>query len=241
MNICIAQIQSERGNIQSNIECHKQWIARVITNNADFIFFPELSLTSYEPTLAHTLATAQNDPRLDDFQQLSNLHNIGIGIGMPTRSPSGGIRISMVLFQANKARQTYSKQYLHSDELPYFEQGQEQIVVNIHDNSIAPAICYESLQEEHVEKAVALGATLYAASVAKSQRGIHRAYEHYPRIAKTYAIPVLMSNCIGYCDNFESAGQSAVWNKSGVVIAQLSGDSEGLLMYNTETDAAVTI
>lgn len=112
----------------------------------------------------------------------------------------------MVIFQPNMTRQTYSKQNLHSDEKPYYIGGSEQIILTIKEKKIALAICYESLQTEHSKNANELGADLYLASVAKSQNGIEKAKAHFPKIANEFSMPVLMSNCIGYCDNFESVG-----------------------------------
>lgn len=71
---------------------------------------------------------------------------------------------------------------------------------------------------------------------AKSHTGINKAYKHYPEVAKKYRIPVLMSNCIGECDNFISAGYSSVWTKEGKLITQLESQSEGIMVFDTETE-----
>ncbi len=49
-------------------------------------------------------------------------------------------------------------------------------------------------------------------------------------------MPVLMSNCIGFCDNFESVGQRAIWRKDGVLAGQLDSTDEGILIINTKTE-----
>lgn len=232
MKICIAQTKSEKGNIKRNIENHKEWIKIAISEKADLIVFPELSLTGYEPDLAKELATNQNDERLNDFQKISDLNKIAIAAGLPTKSEFG-ILISMVIFQPNGTRRTYSKQKLHSDEKPYFIEGKEQIILKIKNSKIAPAICYESLQPEHSKNANKLGADLYLASVAKSQVGIEKAFGHFPKIAFKYSMPTLLCNSIGHCDNFESAGQSSIWDNNGILIGQLDNKSEGILVYDT--------
>ncbi|MDN5202788.1 carbon-nitrogen hydrolase family protein [Fulvivirgaceae bacterium BMA10] len=238
MKICVAQIKSEKGNIEYNIAHHKRWIDTAISCEADLIVFPELSLTGYEPELAGELATDQNDMRLDEFQQMSDLNKIAIGIGLPAKSRSG-ISIGIIFFQPHQPRQTYAKQKLHSDELPYFVEGAEQLIITIEDVKIAPAICYESLQSEHAENAIRLGAELYMASVAKSHEGIRKAFIHFPQIAKKYTMPVLMANCVGYCDNFESAGQTSVWDETGTLIGRLDKRNEGILIFDTETKELV--
>src|SRR5689334_15189789 len=115
MKIAIAQLQPIKGDVASNIELHKKLITLAVSHHADAIFFPELSITGYEPELAKELATNQDDQRFDDFQKISDVNNITIGIGVPTKSLSG-IRISMIIFQRDKQRETYSKQQLHADE-----------------------------------------------------------------------------------------------------------------------------
>ena len=234
MKIGIVQTKSEKGNIESNSASHKKWIEIAVSEKADLIAFPELSLTGYEPKLAKELATDPNDSRLNEFQKISDFNQITIAVGLPTKSDLG-ILISMVIFQPNQARSIYSKQKLHSDEKPYFIEGKEQTLLTLKDMKIAPAICYESLQPEHSEYASELGAVLYLASVAKSQTGIEKAFTHFPKIANKYSMPVLMSNCIGYCDTFKSAGQSAIWNKNGVLIGKLDDQKEGILIYDTKT------
>ncbi len=224
-----------KGNVSANIDIHVKLIELALTLNAEAIFFPELSLTGYEPELAKTLATNQNDHRLDIFQQLSNSNSIIIGLGLPTEIESH-IRISMIIFEPNKARITYSKQQLHTDEFPYFESGVDQVLIKTNNKNIAPAICYESLQTTHSEKAFKLGADIYVASVAKSENGIEKAFKHYPAIAKQYTMPVLMSNCVGFCDNFLSVGKSSVWTKKGELVGQLDDNTEGILIFDTETE-----
>jgi predicted amidohydrolase len=238
MKISIAQTRPTKGDISANIEAHVRLINLAASLHASSIFFPELSLTGYEPELAQDLATTQDDSRFDALQHLSNHKKITIGAGIPTKSDRG-TRISMVIFQPGKPRATYSKQQLHADELPYFLNGDIQVMLNLEDKRVAPAICYESMQPSHVTYANKLGAEIYLASVAKSQNGITKAMTYYPDVAKKYAMPVLLSNCVGYCDNFLSVGNSAVWTSTGHLAAQLGDQNEGIIVFDTETEQAI--
>jgi predicted amidohydrolase len=238
MKISIAQTRPIKGDISTNIDKHLKFIELASSLQATSIFFPELSLTSYEPELAENLATTPDDNRLDDFQQISVANKITIGLGVPTKTNTG-IQISMIIFQPDMPRLTYSKQHLHSDEFPYFENGNRQVVLTIENKRIVPAICYESLQSEHSDAASKLGADIYVTSVAKSQDGINKAFMHYPEIAKKYSMTVLMSNCVGYCDNFLSVGQSSVWTKQGRLVGQLGNQGEGIIIFDTQTDEVI--
>lgn len=240
MKIGLAQIKPFKGDIQQNILLHLEWIEKAVKEDVDLIVFPELSLTGYEPEFAKELALDADDLRLNVFQNFSDQNEISIALGAPTQAENG-ILISMLIFQPKKTRKIYSKQMLHSDELPFFIEGTEQIIINQNDIQIAPAICYESLQTNHASAAKELGANLYLASVAKSQKGIDKAFIHFPKIAQEFEMPVLMVNTVGFCDNFMSAGQSAVWSSKGELLSNLDSKDQGLLIYNFETKNTTTI
>ncbi len=234
MRLCAAQLSAEAGDIERNVIKHVALIDLALSHQADLIFFPELSLTGYEPTLADKLATDARDGRLDVFQNLADGEDIVIGVGLPSRSQNG-VRIAMVLFQPRTERVVYAKQHLHADELPFFVKGEEQLILQMSGHMLAPAICYESLQPNHADAAIRGGADIYLASVAKPQRNVTRAYEHYSQIAGHHSLNVLMANSVGPADNFISAGQSAIWNRSGQLVANMDAEAEGFVMLDVST------
>jgi predicted amidohydrolase len=232
MKIALAQVKSHKGDLIKNIRHHQIWIEEAAANGADLVVFPELSLTGYEPRLAKRLALHYEDPRLEVFQTLCQSHNLTIGVGLPTIGEQG-ILISLIFFQPQNARMVYSKQHLHKDELPYFVPGEEQVMLHLDGLRIAPAICYESLLPEHAEKVAEIGVDLYLSSVAKSEKGTAKAYQHYPIIARQLGICVLMVNGVGPCDDFVSNGKTGAWNKNGELIGQLGENREGILLIDT--------
>jgi len=232
MKICLVQLQSAKGDFAANTASHQKFILRAVEHGVDLIIFPELSLTGYEPTLAHALAMELSDERLSVFQQLADSHSVAIGVGVPVRSESG-VCISLVLFEPAKPRALYSKKYLHADEERYFVSGANFPVWNIKATAVSLAICYELSVPEHSEQAFNSGGQLYLASVAKSTKGVEKAYESLSAIAMRYAVPVLMCNGVGLADDFVNAGGSAVWSQKGELLGQLSDSEEGLLFFDT--------
>ena len=126
--------------------------------------------------------------------------------------------------------QVYYKQYLHSDEFPFFVSGENVFHVLNTKPAIAPAICYEISVEEHAQNAFELGADIYLASVAKFIRGIKPARERLSHIAKKYSQIVLMANCIGVADGEICGGCSSIWNAKGELLIELNDKEEGLLI-----------
>ena len=234
MRICIAQTKPIKGEIIANIDNHKKMIDVAILNNADIIVFPELSLTGYEPELVKELATNQDNNILDDFQKISDTNKIIICVGLPTNGDKG-ILISMIIFQPNAYRQTYSKQHLHPGEETIFTVGHDQIFLTKGNNKIAPAICYETSVAEHSEYAFKNGANIYIASVLNSINSVDKDIERLSQIAKKYKMTTFMSNFVGQSGNYECAGKSSIWNNEGVLIGQLDDKEEGILIYDTET------
>jgi len=236
MKICVAQTRPVKGNIKANISQHRELIALAVDGNSDIIIFPELSITGYEPELAKELAGTVDDSRLNEFQEISDTNNLVIGVGFPTNAREG-IHISMIIFHPNKARQIYSKKYLHDDELPFFVSGQNESI-SINDNpAIGLAICYELSVIQHANDAVRNGARIYIASVAKSANGVEKSFVRLSEIARQYSMTVLFSNSVGPSDNFVGAGRSAAWDSKGQLLGSLDDNSEGILILDTDSGA----
>lgn len=231
MKIAVAQLQSKKGEIDFNIEKHIELIKIAIENKVDLIVFPELSITSYEPTIVKKINFTIDDERLNVFQELSDEFNIIIGVGLPFKTDDG-INISLMFFEKKNEKQVYSKQYLYPDEFEYFTEGKQQLYFNINDNKIAPAICYESMLEKHHEQVFNNGANIYLASVAKSKDGVENSYNLYPKISTKYSTYVLMSNLIGESDNFINYGNSGIWNKQGELMCNFDDKEEGILILD---------
>lgn len=106
---------------------------------------------------------------------------------MPTRGAGGDSekskpRISMLRLSPDAPVECYSKQYLHADELPFFDQGPiAPNVVSLDDDSCAGssrvglAICFELGVPAHAAATFGAGAELYLASVAKHAAGMDAA------------------------------------------------------------------
>lgn len=238
MKICLAQIKPVTGDIAQNIERHEAFVATAVSHHADLILFPELSLTGYEPTLAQALAVQPHDSHLTLFQTLADAGPITIIVGAPTQNqPLPGI--SLLIFQPGQPRQMYTKQFLHADEEPFFTPGPTTTALIGPHGEAALAICYELSVPAHAQAAAENGAQIYLASVAKFARGMAAAHGRLAQIAQTYSMTALMVNCVGLADGEWCAGQSAVWNRDGQRLAQLDDTAEGVLIFDTETQALI--
>lgn len=174
MKIAVVQTKPSPEDIPTNIKGHERFESTAASLGADLIIFPELSDTGYEPTNAIDYTSDRHDSRFDLLQEISDNHNITLGIGAPTKY-SGSVCISLLLFHPGQQRQIYSKMYLHSDEEPFFIPGPSSTSLVGNNPSIALAICYELSVPQHANDAAKNGAEIYLASVAKTADGVEKA------------------------------------------------------------------
>lgn len=234
MKIALIQYRAFKGDLVANLQSHLTWVERAAMHQADLVVFPELSLTGYEPELAAELATQAADPRLDPLQQLADTHQIAIAAGLPTRG-GDGLHISLIFFRPQQPRITYSKQYLHHSEVPWFVPAHKPLVLHFSGEVVAPAICYELSVPEHHAYAVQQQATVYVASTLNSVTGVETDLARMEAFASLYHIPALMNNYVGESGGYQGGGKSSVWNAQGECIAQLTGDREGIIVFDSRT------
>lgn len=234
MKICLAQIASDPGNIAANIARHVELINSAAEHNADLIVFPELSICGYEPAIAVAAALPKEDDRFDIFQQLSDAHQLTIGIGVPLKQGTG-VAIAMLIFRPELARKIYTKKYLHEDEESWFISGRSTLTALGHENEIALAICYEISVPEHAQDACNKDTRIYLSSVAKTASGVIKASNRLSGLASERKIHTMMSNCIGPCEGQKGGGKSAVWDDEGALIGQLSEGREGIIIFDSST------
>jgi len=238
MIIAVAQYKSTKADISSNIHRHLHFIEVAADAGANLLIFPELSITGYEPTLAERLAVDIADARFDTLREICERRQITVGIGAPVQQ-GNGICIGLIIFQPGETLALYSKKWLHTDELPFFSSGLRQDHLEIDGNSIALGICYEISVVQHRESALRNGAAVYIASVAKTVKGMKAAFETLSDMARSKAVTIMISNAVGFCDNFMAAGRSALWSKDGKLIRELGGENEAILLFDTKSGEAM--
>jgi len=232
MKIALAQLQSESGNIKANIKKHLDYIDKAAAAKADFIVFPELSLTNYEPHLARELAFKQNDSKLTIFKDYSTKYKLAIGLGLPLKL-NNKIHIAMAIFKPKSDIQFYFKQYLHEDEHPFFHPKKSDSIIQFQKKKIKLAICYEITVEEHLQDIILEKVDFYVASVAKHKKGMEDAEHRLRFISDNYKIPVLLVNNTGKAEQMNCCGNSFAYNRYAEKIERLNGE-ESLLIINAE-------
>lgn len=240
MRLAAAQYASVPGDLGANVRRHVAFVERAAAQAADVVVFPELSLISYEPRFAAVTATAPEDPLLAPLQAASERFGMLVAVGLPLATADLP-RIAMVVYRPFAPTVVHTKRRLHADEVPWFSPGDEPTVLTLGGRQLAPAICFEALQREHVDAVAALGATVYLASIAKHALGVDAAHETLAAVAREHRMTVVLANAVGYFADGEAGGRSAAWRPDGTLVASLEETGEGLVYVDIEDVATENV
>jgi len=241
MRIALCQFQPVAGDVASNTAAHLRMMRVAAEHGADVAAFPELSMTLYEPTLAHRLTFSPDDARIAPLSAFAHTARMHALVGAPLRSADKP-RIGAAWIATDGSVRWLGKQWLHDDELPFFEahpQGSPTVDIEADGlTRIGIAICYELSRVEHAASAFAGGAKGYLASVAKTARGVESAHARLAGVARERCSMTWMVNCVGPCDGVVAAGGSAAWDRDGQLLASLPSDAAAILLVDTNSCSA---
>ena len=226
--IAVAQIPSEKGNIDKNIKEHVQAMLCAIEHAVSVIVFPELSLTGYEPELAKDLALTIDDERLKLIQEIAVSSNIYVVVGAPLKAKDVP-EIGAIIFSPDGSISSYSKMNLHPGEEKYFKAGKELKFITVNNQKVAMAICADTNNPMHAKACAEVGASIYVAGVLITEGGYISDTDKLNSYAKQYNMLVAMANHYHPTGGWEPTGKSAAWYKNGsLAIAGI--DSKSLVI-----------
>ncbi len=218
MKLALAQISFKNGDVEFNIKAHVNAILMASKHGVNYLIFPELSLTGYELKLVTKLAFTVNDARLEKLIKICMQNNINVSIGAPIFD-NKKLYIGTFIIKKNGEVETYYKIHLHADENNYFSKGNKHHFIKINNVKIASAICADANHEIHVKTCANLEADVYVSGVLFSKSCYKKDASKLASYAKKYDILVLFANYNKPTGGYDSAGNSAVFDKNGLVIS----------------------
>ncbi|AOT08121.1 carbon-nitrogen hydrolase family protein [Pseudoalteromonas luteoviolacea] len=233
MKIAVAQSSSVKGDVNANIDNHVRYIEQASLHGVNYLIFPELSLTGYEMELAKELVFKPNDERLGPLIDAAVKYNITVGVGAPIQS-KGSEKIGLFIIHNTGQTETYEKIYLHEGEDVYFSSGDQYRIVQLEQETIANAICADTVNSIHAKTCVELGASIYAAGVLVTPDGYAKDSKMWAGYADEYKILVAIANFNKPSGGLPAAGKSAIWYKGGL-LAQ-AGEAQDALVIAQRND-----
>lgn len=214
--IAVAQIPSDKGNVESNIKLHIQAINLAGKNAISLIVFPELSLTGYEPELAESLAFSVDDERLIKLSSVAKDNGTFVVLGAPLKSENK-VEIGSIIISPEGETSTYSKMHLHPGEGDFFNAGSQLKTIEIENHKIAIAICADMNNPSHAQAYSENGATVYIGSVLITEGGYAEDTQKMANYAQQHNMLVAMANHNQPTGGWSPTGKSAIWNDKGLL------------------------
>ncbi|KRP45707.1 Predicted amidohydrolase [Pseudomonas libanensis] len=235
LTLAAAQTLSIAGDVAANIQRHLVMMQAAAEHGVQWLVFPELSLTGYEPFLAVDLAIAPESDVLAPLREMARELRLTAVVGMPVRlAPQAGVMIGALVLGADGSVSVYTKQHLHAGEELAFAAGQGGEILRWEDERIALAVCADFSHPSHPRQAAEAGATVYAAGVLISEGGYAADSALLQGYAAEHGMLVLMANHGGPSGGWTCAGRSAVWTADGNLLAAAPGVGDALVIARRE-------
>ncbi|HEV8721778.1 MAG TPA: nitrilase-related carbon-nitrogen hydrolase [Candidatus Binatia bacterium] len=233
IRIAIAQINPKLGDLQANLALYEEKIRQGIKERAQFLLFPELSLTGYYlrdtvPSVALTMKSAE----ITKLKQLSR--ELSFVAGLVEESADHRFYNAAVYFEDGEVRHVHRKVYLPTygmfDEQRYFAAGDRLRAFDSKFGRLALLICEDLWHPSTINVAALDGALAVLCPSASPLRGIVDAQvqddnaRYWEMInaayAETYSLFMIYGNRCGFEDGVGFWGGSEIVDPFGQRLAK---------------------
>ncbi|MGI9143002.1 MAG: NAD+ synthase [Fluviibacter sp.] len=243
MRVAVAQMNVVLGDLVGNVRRIVEQANRAVTEGADVLLTPELSLCGYPPEdlLLRPDFYRSVDLALVALARETTDLDIAIVVGHPEQAGAHYYNAASVLYQGKRIG-TYRKQHLPQyevfDELRYFTPGSEPFVFDHAGVRFGLAICEDIWFAEPAQAAKAAGAEVLLvlnASPYHLDKTVDRQSILAQRVAET-GLSIIYCNLVGGQDELVFDGASCIVAASGQTILQLPQFAEVLAFADLNED-----
>ena len=221
------------GDLEGNRTRHLHAAEAAVEEGAQVCVFPELSLLGYELGRARELALAPEDERLEPLVEEARRGRITLVVGAPL-ALGDSLHIAAFVLDPDGGVRHYTKRRLgafpsHASTSgvvppPEPDQFQPRHAAPEHvfpHHRAALAICADTGDPAHPERAARRGATSYLASMFFTSGERAAEESRLAGHARNHGMAVCLSNYGGPTGGLEAAGGSAIWSPTGDLLVQL--------------------
>lgn len=239
INVGVAQISSEIGNINANVEKHLHWIDQARTAGIELLVFPETSLSGHHGG-EHLLEAAM----WKDCSQLEKIAtaagDMRVVVGFIEEAPGAQFYNSSAVFHAGKLEHLHRKinipNYGGLDEGKYYARGRTVDAFQINRYWCASTlICADLWNPALTHLAFLHGATMLISPVSSAIEAVGGNFDNPSRwdqairfYAMMYGAPVIVANRCGKEKDLTFWGGSRIVDPFGNLIAD-AGKEEALI------------
>jgi len=238
VRIALAQINTIVGDLAGNRDKVLFCINEATKDRADLVVFSELAVTGYPPEdlLLKPHFIKQNLRSLDSIAKATK--DIIAIVGFVDGRHSA-IYNSAAILANKKVLHVYHKMHLLNygvfDEKKYFKPGLKNVIVEARDFSFAVNICEDIWVSKYIAAGRILQTAQFLINISASPYHMGKVKERHGMLAgrvKELKIPIAYCNLIGGQDELVFDGRSAIFTKSGRLLAEAKAFEEDLLVID---------
>ncbi len=244
LNLALAQISTQLGCVEANLEKHLTLIEEAKSQGADLLIFPELSLTGY--VLQDLVPSVSHRPTPDDpiFRPLLEAsQGLDLMVGFVDEDRRHRFFISAAYLSRGEVLHVHHKTYLPTyglfDEGRFFALGDQIQAFNTRFGRVGMLICEDFWHASPPYLLWLDGADLFLFASASPGRGLSaepqlesaRWVEHINRAyASLFTAFVAHTNRVGFEDGLHFWGGATVFDPNGEPLAKGPYDEEALTL-----------
>ncbi|MGQ9617795.1 MAG: nitrilase-related carbon-nitrogen hydrolase [Candidatus Aminicenantia bacterium] len=228
MRVALAQISSFLGNLEKNLQKHEEYVKRSLSEKADIVIFPELSLTGYllQDLVPEVAISIKKNRILDELKSLSR--EISIIAGYVEEKERGLYYNSASFFLNGEILHTHRKLYLPTfglfDEKKFFSQGKELRSFNSPFGKTGLLICRDFMHVstsylyylQNVDFIITISASPARGAGEEAKFYISENWEMMGKfVSKFFNVFCVYVNKVGFEDGLGFIGGSFVCNPEG--------------------------
>jgi predicted amidohydrolase len=236
--VAIAQIEPILGDVNANLEKHREAVLRADEEKADLLVFPELSLTGYR--LRDTVPDVAVRHGGEVFDELAGMsENTSLLVGLVAETATHAFYNSAAYFEDGKLLAVHHKAYLPTygmfDEQRYFARGDQIRAFDTKHARTSILICEDMLHPSAAMIAALDGAVVLLVPSASPVKGVMaesdgggdevdangRSWEAYNRaMAPSFGVFIVYANRVGVEDGQTFWGGSEIIGPDGSSLAK---------------------
>ena len=254
INILLAQVNPHVGDLKKNIEKHLKFIKTAAEAGAQFVIFPELSLTGYFlKDSIYDIGVNLNSEEASVFEPLYKASlNSGISViaGFVEKDENYNFYNSSFCISKGKIINVHRKVYLPTygmfEELRYFKPGGGFNIFDMAGVKASILTCEDAWHLSSSYIAVNKGAEIIVVNSASPARGITERLDKFSSInmweellsviAFYYRSYVIYVNRVGFEDGIGFSGGSCIFGPTGEMDARIDYLEEGYLKVEINLD-----
>ncbi len=236
-------MRSGFGEIERNLATMERFAHQAAREGADVICFPEMSVTGYAlKEHIREFAEPVPGPSSQKVRQMATSHNLAILAGLAEKTGGDGIAITQVVALPDGSMDVYRKLHLSSGEQAFFQAGSDIPVFKLGATRFGVQLCYDAHFPELTTILALKGAEIifmpHASPPPEAASEKKNRWLRY-LAARAYDNSVFVVACNQTGDggaDIRFAGVTLVLDPRGEVIAEGSGDEEGMIVADLKSE-----